>query len=215
MIRKIAALVISAAAAAIFAVSAAAADVSYYLNQSEVSEWSGAEVMKNETHSVLSALGGEAYMIFPADGYNALMFYTDGGNYSSGSAGIVTVSFIDADGNKTAAYEKEIITDGKFRRYSFGSESAYAEIPGNTAEIKISVTGGASGPYYRNTTLVLSNTAPRFSGETEWFVSGETGLVQVNVTTATYWTWVVIVFAVALIMFGVRKAVDRTGKKKL
>lgn len=215
MIRKIAALIVSAAAAAVFAVSASAADAAYYLNQSDVSEWSGADVAKNETHSVLSVLGGEAYMIFPADGYNALMLYLDGGNYSGSSAGSVILSLLDADGNVTASYEKEITVDGKFRRYSFGSESAYAEIPENTDRIKISVTGGASGPYYRNTTLVLSNTAPRFSGETEWLVSGETGLVQVNVKTATYWTWVVIVFAVALIMFGVRKAVDKTGKKKL
>ncbi|MDE7234012.1 MAG: hypothetical protein K2N29_03025, partial [Ruminiclostridium sp.] len=99
--------------------------------------------------------------------------------------------------------------------YRLGDEKAYARLPEHTESVRVTlVFESGKSPYFRNLTLYLDNMKTIETSTPEWNVSGKLQLVQVGVTKAQYWSWVVIIAAVPILMYVTKKQIDRAKKIK-
>lgn len=180
--------------------------------------WEGTGLIYNEEHRTLSLKEkGSAFVTFDTGDNTAIWVYTDMGNYKDKGTGNISLEFLDGEGNvilKTVSDNDP--SNGYFIRSSYGSDALYASIPENTERVRFSLsfTEGEKSPYFRNLSLVLSNTAPRSDNETEWKRSGDLTIVQVNVTGADYIMFIVLVCLVGLVMIAVRLIRDKIRNKK-
>ena len=116
---------------------------------------------------------------------------------------------------------KEFVTDdisgnGSFNRYQLGSSTEFMQIPENAEYVTVTLSfkHGERSPYFRNLSLVLSNSHTVNTDISDWTVSGKLQIVQVGVTRADHIVWIIFVALVALGMFAVRKFMDKTKKIK-
>ncbi len=180
--------------------------------------WDGAGLVYNETHETLTLKEkGTASVTFDVGANKAIWVYTDMGNYQGKGTGYITLDFLDSEGKviHTTSSQKDD-SNGSFKRYSYGDDELLAPIPENSASVRysLSFTEGEGSPYFRNFSLVMSSTAPRSEEEGAWTVSGNLNVVQVKVTTSEHIFFIVLIFLVALAMFGIRKITDNIKKKK-
>ncbi len=198
-------------------VSASAEDVNL-LSDYKNTVWDGTGLIYNETHETLNLKEkGNASVTFEVGDNKAIWVYTDMGNYQGKGTGNITLEFLDSEGNViyTTSSEKDN-SNGSFKRYSYGDDELFAPIPENSASVRYSISfiEGEGSPYFRNFSLVMSGTAPRSEEEAGWIISGDLNVVQVKVTTSEHIFFIVLIFLVALAMFGIRKITDRIKKKK-
>lgn len=183
-------------------------------------EWEGAALEYNPDHGTLSFReenGGQtARIAFPAEDARGFWFYADLGNFENAGAGKLLVELLDENENVLERYETEKTAgDGSFHRYRLGSEEAYARLPEHTASVRVTlVFESGKSPYFRNLALYLDNMKTIETSAPEWNVSGKLQLVQVGVTKAQYWSWVVIIAAVPILMYITKKQIDRAKKIK-
>lgn len=180
--------------------------------------WEGTGLIYNEEHKTLALKEkGSSSVTFDVGENSAVWVYADMGNYKDKGTGNITLEFLDKEGNiimKTSSENDP--SNGYFIRNSYGSETLYAALPENTEGVRFSLsfTEGEQSPYFRNLSLVLSNTAPRSDSETKWQRSGDLTIVQVNVTGSDYIMFIILVCLVGLVMIGVRLIRDRIRNKK-
>lgn len=180
--------------------------------------WEGAVLEYDPDHGTLSfreEQGGQAARItFPAGDARGFRFYADVGNFENAGVGNLLVELLDENGDVLERYETEKTAgDGSFHRYRLGDEAAYARLPERTESVRITlVFEGGKSPYFRNLALYLDNMKTIETCTPEWNVSGKLELVQVGVTKAQYWSWVVIVAAVPILMYVTKKQIDRAKK---
>lgn len=204
--------------AVFFMTVSASAEEANLLSDYKNTVWDGTGLIYNETHGTLTLKEkGKASVTFDTGDNKAIWVYTDMGNYQGKGTGNITLDFLDKEGNviHTTSTEKDD-SNGSFKRYSYGDDELFAPIPENSASVRysLSFTEGEGSPYFRNLSLVMSGTAPRSEEEAGWIVSGNLNVVQVKVSTSEHIFFIVLIFLIALAMFGVKKIMDRLKKKK-
>lgn len=180
--------------------------------------WEGTGLIYNQEHNTIALKEkGTSSVTFDIGNNTVIWVYTDMGKYKGKGTGNIALEFLDGEGSVVM----ETVSDndpnnGYFIRSSYGSDTLYASIPENAERVRFSLsfTEGESSPYFRNLSLVLSNTAPRSDNETEWKMSGDLTVVQVNVTGSDYIMFIILVFLIGLVMIGVRIITDRIKKNK-
>lgn len=201
-----------------FMTVSASAEEANLLSDYKNTVWDGTGLIYNETHETLALKEkGTASVTFDVGDNKGIWVYTDMGNYQGKGTGSITLDFLDSEGNTvyTTSSEKDN-SNGSFKRYSYGDDELFAPIPEGSASVRYSVsfTEGEGSPYFRNFSLVMSGTAPRSEENPTWLVSGNLNVVQVKVTTSEHIFFIVLIFLVALALFGIRKITDRIKKKK-
>lgn len=190
------------------------------LSMYQAAKWEGAALEYNPDHGTLSfrdEQGGQAAQItFPAENTRGFWFYADVGNFENAGIGNLIVELLNENGDVLEHYETEKTSgDGSFHRYRLGDEEAYARLPEHTESVRITlVFESGKSPYFRNLALYLDNMKTIETSTPEWNVSGKLQLVQVGVTKVQYWSWVVIIAAVPILMFVTKKQIDRAKKIK-
>lgn len=190
------------------------------LSAYQAAEWEGAALEYDPDHGTLSfreGSGGQAAQItFPAEDARGFWFYADVGNFENAGVGNLLVELLDENGNVLERYETEKTAgDGSFHRYRLGDETAYARLPEHTESVRVTlVFESGRSPYFRNLALYLDNMKTIETSTPAWNVSGKLQLVQVGVTKAQYWSWVVIIAAVPILMYVTKKQIDRAKKIK-
>ncbi len=179
--------------------------------------WEGDTLTYNSDHGTLSFSdgAGKAWAVFPAVDSLGFWFYADMGNFQNKGCGCIDVSVLDADNKVIKSFTtEENAGNGSFNRYQLGSADEYVFVPEDAEKIKITVsfTKGEESPYFRNFSLVLSDSHTVNTEINGWNVSGKLQIVQVGVTRTDHITWIVIVVLVPLIMFATRKLMDRAKK---
>ncbi len=191
-----------------------------WLNAYPSQAWEGAALEYDPDHGTLSfreEQGGQAARIaFPAGDARGFWFYADVGNFENAGVGNLLVELLDENGDILERYETEKTAgDGSFHRYRLGDEAAYARLPERTESVRVTlVFESGKSPYFRNLALYLDNMKTIETSTPEWNVSGKLQLVQVGVTKAQYWSWVVIIAAVPILMYVTRKWMERAKKIK-
>lgn len=183
----------------------------------QTAEWEGAPLGYDADHAALFFLGEPAetaQIDFPVGDARGFLFYADLGNFENAGIGYLTLELLDGSGAVLERYETEKTAgDGSFHRYRLGSESAYARLPENTESVRIGlVFENGKTPYFRNPALYLDNMKTIETSMPEWSVSGKLQLVQIGVTKTQYWSWVLMIAAVPVLMFVTRKWMDRAKK---
>lgn len=206
--------------AALFFSFSAFAEGENLLSAYQAAEWEGAALEYDPDHGTLSfreGSGGQAAQItFPAGDARGFWFYADAGNFENAGVGNLLVELLDKNGDVLERYETEKTAgDGSFHRYRLGDETAYARLPEHTESVRVTlVFESGKSPYFRNLALYLDNMKTIETSTPAWNVSGKLQLVQVGVTKAQYWSWVVIIAAVPILMYVTKKQIDRAKKIK-
>lgn len=215
---------ISLAAAVMFAVictvPAEAFETSYTLTPETVSDWtviSGSGISYMPEQGIYAVSGSVEHEI-PVS--SAVYICCDMGGFGSydngeGSGSNIQYTCYDENGDITVPLPIVVLvpSDGAFHRVQIGTDSKYAGIPENVRSIKLSVSAD-SNHYIKSLHISSSDTMARDMSAFEWTDAGSSGRIEPNATRATYWIMVGGVFAAALIMFGVRKWIDRIKKGK-
>lgn len=180
--------------------------------------WEGHTLYYEEDYGTLSfgGSGGAASVTFPTENSLGLWFYCDMGNYTNKGAGYIVFEYLDGAGDAIKSFTSEKNSgNGSFRRYRIGSAEEYDKIPDGAESVRITVcfSDGEKSPYFKNFSLVLSNTRSVSEAE-DWAVSGDLQTVQVGVTRNDHIIWTVLVVLAALSMFAVRKWIDKIKGKK-
>lgn len=181
--------------------------------------WEGNTLYYNEDHGTVSFNEGvgEAYVTFPVDKALGFWFYADMGNLQNKGTGYINVCFLDSEDNIIKQFTTEENSgNGSFNRYQLGKNDEYAAVPDGAEKIRISLSfsNGEKSPYFRNLSLVLSDSRTVDTSVDKWTVSGKLQIVQVEVSKTDHIVWIVLVVLVALGMFAVRKLMDRAKKIK-
>ena len=181
--------------------------------------WEGDTLYYNEDHATVCFKGekGSAYAVFPVNKALGFWFYFDYGNLQNKGIGYAELSFFDESGNVIKSYKSEKNSgNGSFNRYQLGSSEEYASVPEGAvnARVTLNYEGGEQSPYFRNLSLVFSNSRTVNNEIDDWKVSGKLQLVQVGVTRTDHIIWIIFVMLVAFGMFAVRKLVDKAKKVK-
>ena len=181
--------------------------------------WEGDTLYYNKDHGTV-CFGNEketAFISFPTEDASGFWFYADIGNQYNKGSGYVDVTFLDSDNNKIKSFVTDKIGgNGSFNRYQLGSSKEYVKVPENAEKVRITLgfENGEQSPYFRNLSLILSNSRTINADISDWTVSGKLQIVQVGVTKKDHIIWIIFVAAVALIMFAVRKSMDKAKKIK-
>ncbi|MCM1417769.1 MAG: hypothetical protein NC084_01360 [Bacteroides sp.] len=183
-------------------------------------EWTG-DPLEYDPGSGTLAFSGEgaaksAALVLETEGARGFWFYTDLGNFENAGVGGVFVELLDGDGNVLEKYETDKTAgDGSFHRYTLGDEESYARLPDGTEALRLTLFfESGTTPYFRNLGLYLDGAKPVNADAPEWRVSGKLTLVQVGVTKTQYWSWVFLIAAVPIVMYGARKWLERTKKMR-
>lgn len=181
--------------------------------------WEGDTLYYEEDYGTISFRGesGTASVSFPTEDSLGLWFYFDMGNLSNKGTGYASLEYLDESGNVIESHITEKNSgNGSFNRYQIGSDDEYSPVPDGAQSVRVTISyeGGEQSPYFRNFSLMLSNYRTINNELTDWDVSGKLQIVQVGVTRADHITWIIFVVLAALIMFAVRKFMDKAKKIK-
>ena len=203
--------------AVLFAISASAEQDINLMSDYRNLPWEGDKLYYNEDYGTLSFNDdiGEAYVTFSVEDSMSFWFYADMGNYQNKGTGSIDVSFLDAENNIVKSYTTEENSgNGSFNRYQLGTHEGYVAVPENAENVRITLffKNGEKSPYFRNLSFILSNTHSVDTSIDEWTVSGKLEIVQVDVTKADHFVWIVFVVLVPIIMFITRKLMDKAKK---
>ncbi len=216
--KKTVCILISCLCAFLFSVTAGAEELNLMSNYRDPL-WEGDTLSYEEDYGTVSFGGenGTAAATFPVGDALGFWFYFDMGNLSGKGTGYGSAEFLDENGIVIESYVTEKNNgNGSFNRYELGSSDEYAKIPENAESVRITIAyeGGEQSPYFRNFSLMLSSNKIVNEELNEWDVSGKLQIVQVGVTRTEHITWIIFVALAALIMFAVRKIMDKTKKIK-
>ena len=216
--KKTLCILILALCAFLFCFSAAAEELNLMSDYRDPL-WEGDTLVYEENYGTVSFSdeGETAFVTFPVDSALGFWFYFDMGNYHGKGTGFATVEFFDENGTAVESYVTEKNSgNGSFNRYELGSSEEYAKIPENSESVRITINyeGGEQSPYFRNFSLMLSDSRAVNEELNKWDVSGKLQIVQVGVTRKDHVMWIIFVALVALIMLAVRKIIDKTKKIK-
>lgn len=203
--------------AVLFTISASAEQNANLMSDYRNLSWEGDKLYYNEDYGTLSFNDGigEAHVTFPVENFMSFWFYTDMGNYQNKGTGSIDVSFLDVENNVVKSYTTEENSgNGSFNRYQLGTHEGYVAVPENAENVRITLffKNGEKSPYFRNLSFILSNTHSVDTSIDEWTVSGKLEIVQVDVTKADHFVWIVFVVLVPIIMFITRKLMDKAKK---
>lgn len=212
--RKLVTVLLSVAFAAVLSLSVSAETANLLSDYNK--GWSGVGVTYDENHGTINLTEkGSAYREFDVNGADGLYFYCDMGNYSGKGTGNVTLEILGENNEILSSFATDNDQqNGSYRRYTLGS-SGYIVIPEEAEKLKVTLkfSEGESSPFFRNFYLDMNSDSVRSELVTTFTVSGDLTLVNNNVSGSQYWIMVVFVFLVALGMFFVRKALDKTKNK--
>lgn len=181
--------------------------------------WEGDKLYYNENYGTVSFNDGtgKASVTFPTENSLGFWFYADMGNYQNKGTGYMDVTFLDSDDNIIKSFVTEKNSgNGSFNRYQLGKSDEFVQVPDKAEKVQITLfySNGDKSPYFRNLSLVLSDSRKINKDIDDWTVSGKLEIVQVEVTTSDHIMWIVIVVLVPLIMFATRKLMDKAKKIK-
>jgi len=179
--------------------------------------WEGDTLYYNEDHATVSFKGasGKASVTFSTEKALGFWFYFDYGNLTNKGTGYAELLFLDESGNTVKSYVSEKNSgNGSFNRYQLGTNEEFVPVPEGAvnARVILNYESGEQSPYFRNLSLVFSNTRTINNLLQGWNVSGKLQIVQVGVTKTEHIIWIVFVALVAFGMFAVRKLMDRAKK---
>lgn len=183
-------------------------------------EWTGDPLESDPAHETIAfsgdGAGKSAELAFPVGNARSFWFYADLGNYENAGVGFVSVELLDGNGDVLERYETEKTAgDGSFHRYALGNEDVYARLPEGTESLRVALAfESGKTPYFRNLALYLDNMKAVETTAPAWSVSGKLTSVQVGVTETQYWSWVFLIAAVPVLMYGTRKWLERSRKIK-
>lgn len=141
-------------------------------------------------------------------------FYADGGNGKGSDSGYVTLTVYDGEGNSLFTSSTGNVEGfANFSRFSIGEENHYYPIPKEGKKIEVAYTalqkdkGEKIGIYFRNFSLFLSKEKPLLVPEEKKLMDSRAGLskVEVGITAADRWVWIVTVFLVAIVFLIIAK----------
>ena len=206
--------------AAVLTAPAGALETSYTLTPDTVSAWtvtSGAGIAYMPEQNIYSVSGTLEHEI-PVVG--AVYIYCDMGGFGTydngaGSGSNISFTCYDENGEIVEPYPAVMLvpSDGMFHRAGIGTDAMFAGLPENVRSIKLSISAHKNH-YIKSVYISSSDTAARDMSAFKWSDIGTVGKIEPTVTAASYWIMVGGVFAAALIMFGVRKWIDRIKKGK-
>lgn len=217
--KKLISLLLTCISAVLFAISAnAEQDVNLMADYRNLT-WEGDKLYYNENYGTLSFNDGtgKASVTFPTENSLGFWFYADMGNYQNKGTGYMDVIFLDSDDNIIKSFVTEKNSgNGSFNRYQLGKSDEFVQVPDKAEKVQITLfySYGDKSPYFRNLSLVLSDSRAVNTDISDWTVSGKLEIVQVGVTRTDHIIWIVIVVLVPLIMFATRKLMDRAKKIK-
>lgn len=179
--------------------------------------WEGDTLYYNEDHGTVSFNDdvGKACVTFPTDDLLGFWFYADMGNFDSKGTGYIDVSFLDSDNNVVKSFTTEENSgNGSFNRYQLGSSEEFAAVPEGSEKVQVTLffENGEKSPYFRNLSLVLSDSRTVNTDINDWTVSGKLQIVQVGVTRTDHLIWIGIVVLVPLMMFVTRRFMDKAKR---
>ncbi len=217
--KKLISLLLTCISAVLFAISTSAEqDVNLMADYRNLT-WEGDKLYYNENYGTLSFNDGtgKASVTFPTENSLGFWFYADMGNYQNKGTGYMDVIFLDSDDNIIKSFVTEKNSgNGSFNRYQLGKSDEFVQVPDKAEKVQITLfySYGDKSPYFRNLSLVLSDSRAVNTDISDWTVSGKLEIVQVGVTRTDHIIWIVIVVLVPLIMFATRKLMDRAKKIK-
>lgn len=217
--KKLISLLLTCISAILFTISANAEQNINLMSDYRNLPWEGDKLYYNEDYGTLSFNDGtgKASVTFPTENALGFWFYTDMGNYQNKGTGYMDVIFLDSDDNIIKSFVTEKNSgNGSFNRYQLGKSDEFVQIPDKAEKIQVTLffAVGEKSPYFRNLSLVLSDTRKINTDIDDWTVSGKLEIVQVGVTRTNHIMWIIIVVMVPLIMFATRKLMDKAKKIK-
>ncbi len=179
--------------------------------------WEGDTLYYNEDHGTISFNEGfgNASVTFPLEAALGFWFYADMGNLQNKGTGYIDICFLDSENGIVKQFTTEKNSgNGSFNRYQLGVNDEYVAVPEGSEKVKVTLffTDGEKSPYFRNLSLVLSDSRTINTSVEDWTISGKLQIVQVEVTRADHIIWIVLVVLVAIGMFAVRKSMDKAKK---
>ena len=217
--KKLISLLLICITSVMFTISASAEQNVNLMSDYRNIPWEGDRLYYNENYGTLSFNEGtgKASVTFPTENALGFWFYVDMGNYQNKGTGYMDVTFLDSDDNIIKSFVTEKNSgNGSFNRYQLGKSDEFVQIPDKAEKIQVTLffAYGEKSPYFRNLSLVLSDTKKINKDINNWTVSGKLEIVQVGVTRMDHILWIVIVVLVPLIMFVTRKLMERAKKIK-
>ncbi len=222
--KKIVSAIISAALMLVCGITTSAFDSSFTLSENNVSSLGGNIIYQpeqriyaltqGETYSTELPVSEGLYVSVITGGYESASGNGSGDNgINSGCE--LRVECFDSDGNEiTPAYSMAAVpADGAFYSMSIGKDDKYSGLPENTAKVRFTITASGNRQYLKSLSIISSDMKARDLSVREWEYH-RLNNINANTTSAGYWIMVVFVFAVALIMFGVRKYRDKIRSRK-
>lgn len=178
--------------------------------------------------------GGKYYAVlsFERDkSETGFYFRIDAGNGSGGDSGFCTVSFYDGEHNQLLSLSTgQIQGFDNYSRFYIGEEGSYFPIPEKTETVEVALNAEQKGKgdrvsvFFRNLSLHLSGEKPLLPNEKKLYFDSTPGLtkVEIGVTRATRYIWIIIIFLVALSFYFIRRwqqkystaKVMKTGDRK-
>lgn len=156
-----------------------------------------------------------AVLSFDRDGSETgFYFRIDAGNGRGSDSGFCTLSFYDGGHNQLLSLSTgQIHGFDNYSRFYIGEEGSYFPIPENTETIEVALNAEQQGSgdkvnvYFRNLSLHLSGEKPLLSNEKKLYLDSTPGLtkVEIGVTSAVRYIWILIIFLVALSFYFIRR----------
>ena len=222
---------ISLIAAVLFAVIAAvptgAAESSFILTESTMQQ-AGSDILEYlpEQKIFHFTRAGNISVSLPVSG--GVYIQTTFGGYRSRSNGVtdngidcssyMQISCLDENGEPLFFRASSAIVnapgDGKFYRWSLGTDTMYVGLPEEADRINLTIHAENDTVYIKSLNIFSSDTKARdMSWDISWEVN-EAGNINAQTRPIDYVIMVCGVFAIALIMFGIKKWKDRIKKGK-
>lgn len=151
-------------------------------------------------------------------------FCADGGNGRGNDSGYLNLTVYDKEHKSLFSTSTGNIEGfGNYSRFSIGDEEHYYPIPKEAASIEIAFTanqkdsGQRVNIYFRNFSLLFSQTKPLLLPDPMEQMNSKAGLskVEVGVSDADHWLWIIIVFLVALTFLLIAKWKQRYSTPKV
>lgn len=217
--KKLISLLFTCVLAFVFTISASAEQDINLMADYRNLPWEGNTLYYNEDHGTISFNEGtgKACVTFPTEGSLGFWFYADMGNQQNKGTGYIDICFLDSENKPVRRFATEENSgNGSFNRYQLGSSDEYAAVPEGADKVQVTLffSEGERSPYFRNLSLVLSDSRTVNTDINDWNVSGKLQIVQVDVTRTDHIIWIVIVVLVPFIMYATRKLMDRAKKIK-
>lgn len=149
-----------------------------------------------------------------SEGSTGFFFYVDGGNGKGSDGGFITLEILDGGGEVLFSSSTGNVEGfANFSRFSIGDEGHYYPVPKRAETARITFTanqkdnGERVNIYFRNFTLLFSEIKPLLLPDDKDLMDCKAGLskVEVGVTSADRWFWIITIFAVALIFLIIAK----------